>query len=332
MSVSAETKRYLAEKGIKPHPRHLAVALQRANEIQRRKEVENLILSRIENLTTLPTNSTASAADPSSEDVFTLKHALIPFQPSDFDDLISERNVEGLCGYPLCPKPPRKLRGPGGFRVAWASGTQATARQATVISKAEYEKWCSNDCIERAMYLRLQLIEKPSWEREACASPKFELLNERRAKKKAAEEAKNNTEKQTEHKKEEEGQKQKGEQTASSIEDKMKRLGIESNPTDSKPEQRKLKQDELAMERGDASNTTKYYDPKGYVRILEKETDGTNSEPPSALNPGAGAIEGYEPKYMHNPSTRRRAVEGDEVGYHDEDDEYEEGSDILPQI
>ncbi|KAI5293016.1 hypothetical protein KEM52_005894 [Ascosphaera acerosa] len=324
--IPAETKRYLDERGIQADPRRLAAAVQRAGEIAQRKEVEKTILSRIELLATFPpatvspsatessdTNGTATAAD-----IATLKHALVPFQPSDFDDLVAERNVENRCGYPLCAKPPRRLKGPGSFRMAWArsparpsgQGSASATRQAAVLSKAQFETWCSRECHERAAYLRLQLIERPSWERIGQAEPKFELLEERRARKQAAAKTARQTQVQGE------GAGAGAGAADEQLQEMMERLQIGDEVGDedanappqehSQPSAEEARQAALARERGDKPAATTYYDPNGAVRVIEKASEGVRNrpqpQPPSMLAPGAGAIEGYEPKYMPKPT------------------------------
>lgn len=190
-----------------------------------------------------------------------------------------------------------------------AGGVGGGEKKAKVVKKEEYERWCGNECIERAMYLRLQLIEQPSWEREEGVDVKFELLEERREKTRRREEQKQ-------------------------IEEKMKKLDIGDK-----------EKDELAAERGDQAKDMKYYDPDaegGQVRVVEKEADPAKivARPPSKSDAGAGAIEGYEPKYK--PALNKNSGSGSGSGSshrrhgrepQDEDDEDEDdGDDILERI
>ncbi|KAI5298294.1 hypothetical protein KEM56_004171, partial [Ascosphaera pollenicola] len=199
-------------------------------------------------------------------------------------------------------------------------------KKPVVVKKEEYEKWCSNECIERAMYLRLQLIEQPSWEREAQAVPKFELLEERRLKSSSSPKEKG------------EKKEAKKEEDTKTLSEKMKKLDIGNETPASTTtnreaaEQKKQGQAELAKERGDAADATKYYDPdadQGEVHIIEKETNPStdSANPPSKLESGAGAIEGYEPKYKPGPKGVLRRE--DEAG---EDEDEDDDNDILDQI
>lgn len=88
-------------------PRHLAIAMHYAHQIQAQKDTEALILDRILELVNFPSSLTVDPAAPSAEDARAFKAALVPFQPADYDNLILERNIEGLCGYGLCPHDPR---------------------------------------------------------------------------------------------------------------------------------------------------------------------------------------------------------------------------------
>lgn len=86
-----------------------------------------------------------------------------PFQPADYDSLIEERNICRKCGYALCPNPNKKDDTRGGLRI-FGNGRGA-ANQFRVGTKAEVEKWCSEACAKRALYIRVQLSETPAWER-----------------------------------------------------------------------------------------------------------------------------------------------------------------------
>ncbi|KAK7213868.1 hypothetical protein V2G26_021046 [Clonostachys chloroleuca] len=91
-----------------------AIAIQHAQIIEHRKELEAQILDDVILLSEYPKSPNATSSDdPAPSDVVDFKTHVRLFQPSDYDDLIEERNVNGLCGYVLCPKA-RKKTGPGG--------------------------------------------------------------------------------------------------------------------------------------------------------------------------------------------------------------------------
>ncbi|PLB34991.1 Rtr1/RPAP2 family protein phosphatase [Aspergillus candidus] len=173
-------------------PRHLAIALHHAHRIQSQKDTEALILDHILDLITLPSSPTADPAAPSPTDAHALKSALVPFQPSDYDNLIQERNIEGHCGYPLCPRPHRTENASstganGSYRITWGakgSGPGGRGRSMNIVPRESLEKWCSDDCAERALYIRVQLAAEPVWERRAAdvaGGQEILLLEEGRA-------------------------------------------------------------------------------------------------------------------------------------------------------
>lgn len=47
---------------------------------------------------------------------------------------------------------------------------RGAANQFKVLTKAEVEKWCSEECARRALYVRVQLSEAPAWERVGVQS------------------------------------------------------------------------------------------------------------------------------------------------------------------
>ncbi|KAE8380710.1 Rtr1/RPAP2 family-domain-containing protein [Aspergillus bertholletiae] len=160
-------------------PRHLAIALHHAHRIQAQKDTESLILDRILELVTFPSSPSADPASPSPEDALAFKSALIPFQPADYDNLIQERNIEGLCGYGLCPHEHRKDDSRGTYRITWGakgSGPGGRGRDMNIVPREKLEMWCSDECAERALYIRVQLAEEPVWERRADDSRGKTLL------------------------------------------------------------------------------------------------------------------------------------------------------------
>ncbi|PYI22004.1 DUF408 domain protein [Aspergillus japonicus CBS 114.51] len=167
-------------------PRQMAIALHHARQIQAQKDAEALILDRILDLVQFPTSPSADPSSPSPEDARAFKSALTPFQPADYDNLILERNIEGLCGYTLCPHEHRKEDSRGAFRITWGakgSGPGGRGREMNIVPKEKLEMWCSDACAERAMFIRVQLAEQPVWERRAddAHGAHILLLEEERA-------------------------------------------------------------------------------------------------------------------------------------------------------
>lgn len=150
----------------KPNPKD--IALQHAQILQQRKDIEAQILDDIILLSEYaPTHSAPSPADAA-----TFKTHVRLFQPSDYDDLITERNINELCGYTLCGRAPRRT-GPGG---EW----KIDAGKGQIVRRKEVEKWCSQACARRALYVKVQLNETAAWERAGIPDIEIDLLDEDR--------------------------------------------------------------------------------------------------------------------------------------------------------
>ncbi|KAI8624517.1 Rtr1/RPAP2 family-domain-containing protein [Xylariaceae sp. FL1651] len=156
-----------------PDPREIAV--QHARIIHSRREVEDKISDSLIELSKLPLNrgSPYNASDPAPSDADTFKTLVRLYQPSDYDDLIEERNANGLCGYTLCANPRLRVTGGGTFKLV-----NYGRKDFNIVPKRELEKWCSQKCAKRAMYVKVQLNETAAWERAGIASIQIELLEE----------------------------------------------------------------------------------------------------------------------------------------------------------
>jgi hypothetical protein len=155
-------------------------ALQHARILQARKEVELDILAATEELLDYPlAGPPHDAGNPSPEDAKNFKNLLKPFQPSDYDALVVERNIIDSCGYALCAKRRKKDPVKGKFSII---GTGGKAKDFKVVDRAEVERWCSEDCARRALYIKVQLSESPAWERDVAQSfIKIDLRDEPKA-------------------------------------------------------------------------------------------------------------------------------------------------------
>ncbi|OLN88199.1 putative RNA polymerase II subunit B1 CTD phosphatase RPAP2 [Colletotrichum chlorophyti] len=152
------------------------IALQHARIIQQRKDLELQILESLALLSEYPTERGSpiySAANPSPRDTADFKANIRLFQPSDYDDLIEERNVNGLCGYTLCAQP-KPLATKGGEWKLVNFGRS----NFDIVNRRESEKWCSKDCQRRALYVKVQLNETAAWERAGHPDIEIELLGE----------------------------------------------------------------------------------------------------------------------------------------------------------
>ncbi|KAK3307459.1 Rtr1/RPAP2 family-domain-containing protein [Chaetomium strumarium] len=115
-------------------------------------------LETFELLSSFPRGSNPPPAHaPSEQDVRDFLSALSDFQPSEYLDLIEERNCLGKCGYTLCPRPRRTHSGP--FKLSLRAGAIARTE--------DLNKWCSDACAERALYLKVQLDNPTYARREA---------------------------------------------------------------------------------------------------------------------------------------------------------------------
>ncbi|PFH57770.1 hypothetical protein XA68_14579 [Ophiocordyceps unilateralis] len=147
------------------------VALQHARLLQQRKDLEAEILDSLVLLAEYPLVRSAdcSAASPAPSDVSGFKTHVRLFQPSDYTDLVEERNVNGLCGYALCPRP-RRQAGPGGEWKITAAGD--------IVKRKDLEMWCSDQCARRALYVQVQLNETAAWERAGIPEIQIDLYDE----------------------------------------------------------------------------------------------------------------------------------------------------------
>lgn len=151
------------------------VALAHASLIQQRKDTETEILEAIEALVDLPSLGQEDPTHSSTSDYLSVKKALNIFQPSDFDALIEERNINRRCGYVLCPNRNRLQDTKATFRLLH-SGSRGS-QSLKVVPTKDLEKWCSDECSRRALWLRIQLAEEPAWERRDKWSRSFTMLN-----------------------------------------------------------------------------------------------------------------------------------------------------------
>ncbi|KAJ6780929.1 hypothetical protein PWT90_06837 [Aphanocladium album] len=147
------------------------IAIQHAKVLQHRKDLEADILDSLVLLSEYPLvrGPQYSASRPAASDVAAFRTHVRLFQPSDYDDLIEERNVNGLCGYTLCPRPHIQT-GPGGEWTLTGAGD--------IVKRKDVERWCSQACARRALYVKVQLNETAAWERAGIPDIHIDLLDE----------------------------------------------------------------------------------------------------------------------------------------------------------
>jgi RNA polymerase II-associated protein 2 len=154
------------------------IAIAHAKIIQNRKDIEAEILNQVIKLSEYPTSrgTVHSASNPVPSDVKDFKEGVRLFQPTDYDDLIEERNINGLCGYALCGQPRKRFAGGGEWKLS----------NAGIVKKKDLEKWCSQDCARRALYVKVQLLETAAWERAGIPEIQIDLFGEDTANDQAA--------------------------------------------------------------------------------------------------------------------------------------------------
>ena len=161
------------------------IALYHAHIIQNQKGLELAILESVEVLLDFPTTNNPASC-PSDADVTEFKKNLVHFQPSDYDDLIEERNIVHKCGYPLCPLQNKLRPTKAKFRVL--------DKGRRIVETKQLERFCSDECARRGLWIRVQLNEEPSWLRvgedghvgQGGAEYKITLLEEEKDKQREA--------------------------------------------------------------------------------------------------------------------------------------------------
>lgn len=161
------------------------IALYHAHIIQNQKNIELAILESVELLLDFPTTNNP-ASHPSDRDVTEFKKNLVHFQPSDYDDLIEERNIVHKCGYPLCPLQNKLQPTKAKFRVL--------DKGRRIVETKQLERFCSDECARRGLWIRVQLNEEPAWLRvgedgqvgQGGAEYKITLLEEEKGKQREA--------------------------------------------------------------------------------------------------------------------------------------------------
>ncbi|VVD02599.1 unnamed protein product [Leptidea sinapis] len=99
---------------------------------------------------------------------FLLK-CLIDINQSHFEDVVEERAIIRLCGYPLCQQTlsvkdiPKQT-----YRIS--------IRTNKVYDITTRKRFCSNICYKSAMYIKKQMLTSPLWFREYEEIPRFKLL------------------------------------------------------------------------------------------------------------------------------------------------------------
>ncbi|KAK3994842.1 Rtr1/RPAP2 family-domain-containing protein [Cladorrhinum sp. PSN332] len=238
-------------------------------------------LSTFEFLSTLPLSPSTSASAPTAADTALFLSHISNFTPAEYLDLIEERNCLNKCGYTLCPRKRRNLSGE--FKI----------HRSGVAKTADLNKWCSDECALRALYIKVQL-DNPSYVRKNGEMVvKVELREEKTALKSTA-------------------LTREGEKREDRDELSKDLAKLDLNSKNNQTEEEKVRQmvGALAIERNRVSGN------KVEVSIKEKETTQV-AQAPSAVKPEDAhlMVEGY------NSASKGKKPERDDDDSDDDDDD-----------
>ncbi|KAI8340644.1 Rtr1/RPAP2 family-domain-containing protein [Chlamydoabsidia padenii] len=86
----------------------------------------------------------------------TLREATRWLQPQTYDEVVEERCVQSICGYPLCSSTPQEQE--SRYRISLS--------QRKVFDQSELASYCSLACLQKSKYYAMQLSEDPVWVRD----------------------------------------------------------------------------------------------------------------------------------------------------------------------
>lgn len=95
-----------------------------------------------------------------------LQQAAAVLQPKTYDEIIEERAVQDWCGYPLCDR--RPLKDQPRYKISLS--------QRKVYDQSELFSFCSEDCLQKSKYFRMQLSEEPVWIRDPQRTPDIHIV------------------------------------------------------------------------------------------------------------------------------------------------------------
>ncbi|KAI1207092.1 uncharacterized protein F4807DRAFT_213856 [Annulohypoxylon truncatum] len=289
----------------KPTARELAI--QQALLIQAQRDREDQIQDSIIELARLPLctssspssttttspspqtpKTTYTASNPSPSDASQFLTAVRLFQPSEYEDLIIERNALNKCGYCLCPRPRTRLSGGGAYKLL-----NYGRPDFSIVPRAELERWCSRQCARRAMYVKVQLVETAAAERAGVESIRIELLEEEEEEEGKKEATSNSTTKA----KAKPGAEEDVLKEEDGGEDPARRVAKELRDLEAKERKAARDAKELARERGDKTNLPST-GKQVTVTIREKKVIMAAQEP-SLDTDGEGhlVLDGYKTKF-----------------------------------
>jgi hypothetical protein len=98
-------------------------------------------------------------------DKVTMTEAARYIQPTGYDEVIEERNVEDWCGYPMCSNKRQNI----------TSKYKISLSERKVFDQTELSLFCSVDCLQRSRFYAAQLSDIPVWSRDS-AWPDVEVI------------------------------------------------------------------------------------------------------------------------------------------------------------
>ena len=247
--------------------------------LEHQKSMRNNVLDLIVDVVDLPSKPDSDPAHPLASDAALFKRGLHLFQPSDFDDVVLERNIYDRCGYGLCPRPNLKVGGSSQNRIIWG---KRSGPAFTIVPKADLEKWCSKECEERALFVRIQLGKEPAWMREEPIGD-IKLLDESRQGNIAADLANSM------------GALNIGSTMPATpdIANDLRKLALERSGKHSEREQAAERLKVLSLERGEQYDSSRV---EAGMEIVERGNTQVTSKPPQLTHRDAGTVEGYRPR------------------------------------
>lgn len=102
------------------------------------------------------------------EDEKELINMLRDINQEHYEDIVNERAIMKLCGYPICKKeilevPNQKFH--------------LSLTKTKIYDLTERKNYCSGCCFKKSLYLKVQLLTSPLWMRDQEEIPDFKLLS-----------------------------------------------------------------------------------------------------------------------------------------------------------
>ncbi|KAJ2833921.1 hypothetical protein J3B01_004189 [Coemansia erecta] len=95
-----------------------------------------------------------------------LEQAARYLTPSEYDDVVEERSLSGLCGYPLCDRPPQKIE--QRYHISRA--------RKKVFDMTELKQYCGGSCMVGSRFYRHQLSEDAIYMRNRSNELRVDVL------------------------------------------------------------------------------------------------------------------------------------------------------------